>query len=191
MKKAAVMILCAACLLCGCSRGSEEVSAIQSQYAAVGSARTEAEITCHLAGESRSFTVQSICADGSATSTVIAPEEIAGISATVSGDELLVTYDTAALAAGQMTVLSPANCVSYLMRAVAEGYVLEYGEETIDGMECLRVAFDTTAADEKKILCTVWFQPPQQIPCYAEFSRDGSVILTIRTLSFEMSGKED
>ena len=69
--------------------------------------------------------------------------------------------------------------------------MLEYGEETIDGMECLRVAFDTTAADEKKILCTVWFQRPQQIPCYAEFSRDGSVILTIRTLSFEMSGKEE
>ena len=191
MKKAAVMILCAACFLCGCSSRSEEVSAIQSRYAAADSVRTEAEITCHLAGESRSFTVQSICADGSATTTVIAPEEIAGISATVSGDELLVTYDTAALAAGQMTVLSPANCVSYLMRAVAEGYVLEYGEETIDGMECLRVAFDTTAADEEKILCTVWFQRPQQIPCYAEFSRDGSVILTIRTLSFEMSGKED
>lgn len=191
MKKAAGMILMLLLLLCGCGDGKDEVDTIQSRYAAAECARIEAEVTCHLAGESRSFTVQSICENGGATTTVLAPEEIAGISATVTGDELLITYDSAALAAGQLTVLSPANCAAYLLRAVAEGYVLEHGEESIDGMDCLRVAFDTTAADEEKILCTVWFERATQTPCYAEFARDGAVRLTVRTLSFEMTGKEE
>ncbi len=191
MKKAAVMVLCLILLLCSCGTGKEEIAALQSRYSAADSVRMEAEVTCHLAGESRSFTVMSTCSEGAATTTVTAPEEVAGISATVSGDGLLITYDSVALPAGQLTVLSPANCVAYLLRAAAEGYVLEHGGETIDGMDCLRVAFDTTAADEKKILCTVWFQRTELVPCYAEFSRDGAVILTVRTLSFEMTGKEE
>ena len=62
-----------------------------------------------------------------ATTTVMAPEELAGLSATVTGEKLLIQYDGPALAAGVGDTVSPANCIPYLLRALAEGYVLEVG----------------------------------------------------------------
>ena len=74
---------------------------------------------------------------------------------------------------------------------MADGYLLEYGGETMDDLDCLRCAFDTTAPDGSKILCTVWLERQTGVPCYTEFSTDGAVVLTIPTLSFDMTGKEE
>ena len=106
------------------------------------------------------------------------------------GDNLALRYEGAAVSAGVPSVLSPAACVPYLVRSVAEGYLLEYGSETIDGLDCLRCAFDTTTPDGSRILCTVWLERESGVPCYTEFSTDGAVVLTIRTLSFTMKEKE-
>ena len=46
---------------------------------------------------------------------------------------------------------------------------------------------DTTAPDGTKILCTVWLERETGAPNYAEFSTDGVVLLTARTLSFDMT----
>ena len=191
MKRTGIAVLCLAVLLCGCGKGEEEeIKGLQSSYENAQSLTISGEITCHLAGENRSFTVVTTWSPEGATTTITAPEELAGLSATVTGDELLLRYEGAALSAGTPIVLSPAACVPYLIRSVADGYLLEYGSETIDGMECLRLAFDTTATDGSKILCTVWFERGTMVPCYTEFSTDGVVVLTIRTLSFEMTQKE-
>lgn len=177
-------------LLSGCGGTEEEAGALQQRYAALESAQAEAEIICHLPGESRSFTVTTTVEPEGATTTIQAPEEVAGLSATVSGEDLLVNYQGAAVVSGLTPVLSPANCVPYLLRAAGSGYLLEHGRETIDGMPCLRLSFDTTASDGEKIVCTVWFEEETGTPCYGEFSRDGAVVMTVRLQSFEMTGKE-
>lgn len=188
MKKVCFFILASSLLLCGCGkREEEEIHALQSRYAAMEQVTMESEITCHFDGGSRSFTVVTTCNDQGATTTVTAPEEIAGLSATVTGEELLLRYEGAALSAGVPAVLSPAACVPWLLRSVAQGYLLDYGGETIDGLDCLRAALDTTAPDGSKILCTVWLERETGVPCYTEFSTDGVVVLTIRTLSFDMT----
>ena len=141
MKKVLLLALCLTLLLCGCGRGEEEeVRALQQRYDALQQATMESEITCHFDGGSRSFTVVTTCEAQGATTTITAPEELAGISATVTGKELLLRYEGAALSAGVPAVLSPAACVPYLLRSVAQGYLLDYGGETIDGMDCLRAA---------------------------------------------------
>ena len=191
MKKVCICALSLTLLLCGCGRGEEEAArALQSRWAHMASLTTESEITCHLAGESRSFTVVTTCTAEGATTTVTAPAELAGLSATVSGEELLLRYEGAALSAGVPQYLSPAACVPYLVRSVTEGYLLEYGAEMLDGLDCVRAAFDTTAPDGSKVLCTVWFETETLAPRYTEFSTDGAVVLTIRTLSFTMQEKE-
>jgi hypothetical protein len=175
-------------LLCGCGRREEEeVRALQSRYGGLEKVTMESEITSHFDGGSRSFTVITTCDTQGATTTVTAPEELAGISATVTGEEMLLRYEGAALSAGVPLVISPAACVPYLLRSVADGYLIECGGETIDGMDCLRAAFDTTAPDGTRILCTVWFEKTTGAPCYTEFSTDGAVVLTIRTLSFDIT----
>lgn len=191
MKKVLIWVLTLVLLLCGCGSTRQRAEEVQNHCAAWKNVRVEAEITCHLEGESRSFTVVCTSDENGATTTITAPEELSGMSATISGREMLVNYGGAALSAGTPPVLSPANCVPYLLYAAKEGYLLEHGEETIDGLECLRLALDTTASDGEKILCTVWFETGSGVPHYAEFSRDGLVKLTIRTLSFEIIGKEE
>lgn len=184
MKKVGIFVL-SLLLLCGCSSRQEQAEKIQQSYGALEKVTMEAEAVVHLPEENRSFTVRCLWELEGATTTILAPEELKGLSATVSGEELMINWDGAALAAGKQWVLSPAACIPWLLHAAAEGYLLEAGDEVIDGMECLRLALDTTAPDGEKILCTIWFTKDGFVPCYTEFSSDGTVVLTLRTLSFE------
>ena len=184
MKKVWVCLL-ALTLLCGCSSRQEQAEKIQQSYGTLEKVTMEAEAVAHLAEENRSFTVRCLWEPEGATTTILAPEELKGLSATASGEELMVNWDGAALAAGRQQVLSPAACIPWLLHAAAEGYLVEVGDEVIEGMDCLRMALDTTAPDGEKILCTIWFAKDGFVPCYTEFSSGGTIVLTLRTLSFE------
>ena len=154
-------------LLCGCGKkDAAEAQAVQQRYAALTGAVAEAEIVSHPEGETRSFTVRCTCdrTKDTATTTVMAPEELAGLSATVTGEKLLIQYDGPAL---------------------AEGYVLEVGEETLEDIPCLRLALDTTDADGEKVVCTVWLA--EEEPVYAELSREGKLLLSVRFTAFQQT----
>ena len=158
-------------LLCGCGKkDAAEAQAVQQRYAALTGAVAEAEIVSHPEGETRSFTVRCTCdrTKDTATTTVMAPEELAGLSATVTGEKLLIQYDGPAL---------------------AEGYVLEVGEETLEDIPCLRLALDTTDADGEKVVCTVWLA--EEDPVYAELSREGKLLLSVRFTAFQQTGSDD
>ena len=158
-------------LLCACGAAPSAGQNLQEQYAAVKTAQLEAEVVCHLEGESRSYTVQcSYDRGGDAVTTITTPEELAGISATVSGSDLTLTYDGTGLAAGPLRDVCAANCLPLLLRAVSDGYILEQGKETIEGQPCLRLALDATLPSGEKVLCTGWFYGADLTPCYAEFS---------------------
>lgn len=175
-------------LLCGCGKkDAAEAQAVQQRYAALTGAVAEAEIVSHPEGETRSFTVRCTCdrTKDTATTTVMAPEELAGLSATVTGEKLLIQYGGPALAAGVGDTVSPANCIPYLLRALAEGYVLEVGEETLEDIPCLRLALDTTDADGEKVVCTVWLA--EEDPVYAELSREGKLLLSVRFTAFQQT----
>ena len=132
-------------LLCACGAAPSAGQNLQEQYAAVKTAQLEAEVVCHLEGESRSYTVQcSYDRGGDAVTTITTPEELAGISATVSGSDLTLTYDGTGLAAGPLRDVCAANCLPLLLQAVSDGYILEQGKETIEGQPCLRLALDAT-----------------------------------------------
>ena len=133
-------------------------------------------------GENRTFTVSCDWTPTGAGTTVTGPEDLAGLTASVSGEDLTVSYDGAALSAGSLRDVAPANCLPWLLRAMEEGYLVEAGQETLEGLDCLRLALDTTAPGGK-VLCTVWLGG-DGAPLYAEFSQDSRVVLTARLLSF-------
>lgn len=171
-------------LLCGCQKDTRAED-LQQQYRAVSSAEVSADIVCHLPTENRTFTVKCNYEKGQgATTSIIAPEEVKGISATVN-EKLSVTYDGMILSAGALTEICPANCLPYLMGAISEGYITEWGGDTLEGESCLRITFDTTSPSGEKILCVVWFYEENQIPVYAEFLQDDQVVLTALIHSFE------
>ena len=188
MKKVRICILCL-CLLTGCSQRITAAEAIQERYAQAQSGHLEAEIVYHLPDASRSFTVRTVWSDQTATTTILKPEEVSGLSATASGEELVVNYGGGAISVGDTAQdLSPAVCVPLFLRAAAKGYILEAGKESVDGLKCLRLTFDTgtpTAPQQ----CTAWFTD-DAAPYYIEFSRSGQTVLTLRVLDFGMKSKE-
>lgn len=183
MKKMILWLLLAAMCLCGCGRKTaSQTDALRQRYRDMQAAHMEAEITCHLETENRTFTVSCDWTPTGAGTTVTGPEDLAGLTASVSGEDLAVSYDGAALSAGSLRDVAPANCLPWLLHAVAEGYLAEAGRETLDGADCLRLALDTTAPGGK-VLCTVWLDGGGA-PLYAEFTQDSRVVLTARLLSF-------
>ena len=149
MKKCLVWLLAAALLLAGCGKKTaSQAESLRQRYRDMQAAHMEAEITCHLETENRTFTVSCDWTPTGAGTTVTAPEALAGLTASVSGEDLTVSYDGAALSAGSLRDVAPANCLPWLLHAVAEGYLAEAGRETLDGADCLRMALDTTAAGD-------------------------------------------
>lgn len=193
MKQIGLCAMLAGCLLlCACGAAPSEGQNLQTQYAAVATAQLEAEVVCHLEGESRSYTVQcSYDRESGAVTTITAPEELAGISAAVSGSDLTLRYDGAGLSAGSLRDVCAANCLPLLLHAAADGYILEQGKETIEGQPCLRLTLDTTAASGEKVLCTGWFFGSDLTPCYAEFSQDGKLLVTARITYFTFEAAPD
>lgn len=192
MKRVSIFLACLLLVLSSCGKRETAAEAIQERYSAAQAGSMEAEIVYHLPKESRTFTVRSLWDRKEATTTILAPEEVADLSATVSKEGMAVSYDGAAVSVGEgLQQLSPASCIPQFLQAVADGYILEVGEEAVDDLKCLRVTFDTESADGGSLLCTVWFEKENSTPYYIEFSQEGTVVLTLRTLSFEIEGGEE
>ena len=177
--------MAAFCLLClfltGCGTQPEQ---LQHYYASIQTASMQAEVIVHLSGDDRTFTVS--CAydrEDGATTTIVEPEELSGLSATVTGEDLALSYDGSVWAAGDGGTLSAANCLPVLLKAIGEGYVTEEGTDRIGGAEYLRLAAEWTFGGETCAV-TLWAQPESYAPYAAELSRDGEVLLTVHIADF-------
>ena len=190
MRKAMLFALMLTLLLTAC--GGEEkdpVGELQRQYAAVTAATMEADITCHYDEEDRAYTLLCAYTPESSTVTVLAPANLAGISATVSGGELKLTYEDISLDAGSCSAaaVSPVAALPRLMAAAASGYPAETGEEDVDGRKGLRVAFDL--ADEEGTLYATWFDQETLLPLRSEISAGGKVLYEVAWKRFEVTGQ--
>lgn len=188
MRKAMLFALMLTLLLTAC--GGEEkdpVGDLQRQYAAVASATMEADVTCHYEEEEREYTLLCAYTPESSTVTVLAPANLAGISATVSGGELKLSYEDISLDAGSCSAaaISPVAALPRLMEAAASGYPAETGEEDVDGRKGLRVAFDL--ADDEGTLYATWFDQETLLPLRSEISTDGTVLYEVAWTRFEVT----
>ena len=192
MRKAMLFALMLTLLLTAC--GGEEkdpVGELQRQYAAVTAATMEADITCHYDEEDRAYTLLCAYTPESSTVTVLAPANLAGISATVSGGELKLPMWARSLYldAGSCSAaaVSPVAALPRLMAAAASGYPAETGEEDVDGRKGLRVAFDL--ADEEGALYATWFDQETLLPLRSEISAGGKVLYEVAWKRFEVTGQ--
>ena len=182
MKKSILPLLLCTVLLCGCG---EKPLAVQEQYRTVLSADMEAEVVSHTASDDRAFTLT--CRydrSGQSVTTVTSPSELKGLTAVLVDGELSLKSNGQLLPAGDSTDVCPANCLPYLLEALAEGYLTEQGAETLEDVPCLRMALDTTGHSGAAVQCAVWLDQETLIPRYAEFSQDGQVVLTARMTAF-------
>ena len=188
MKKLCVIIL--SLLLTGCGSAGAAIDSIQTQYGQIQTAQMEAKVVCHLENESRTYTLSCTCEETGASTTVTAPEELKGITASVTPDGLTVTYDGTSMSAGELRDICPANCLPYLLAALSNGYLMEQGTEEWNGIRCYRLMLDTTAESGQKVVCTVWLNEETLIPQYAEFTQEEKVVLSAEMLAFSCTLSE-
>lgn len=176
-------------LLTACGGGGEKDIAanLQQQYAAVSAATLEADVTCHYEGEERTYTLLCAYTPEKSNITVLSPENLAGISATLEGETLTLSYDDISLDAGSYSAasISPVAALPKLMAAAATGYLTEQSEETVQDRPCLRLAFDLS--EDEETLYTTWFDQETLLPLQSEISVDGAVVFEVAWSRFEVT----
>ena len=178
--------LCLALAACGGGTDrAERTEELQLRFQELSAAQVEAELTCHYGGEVRNYTLRCAYAPEQSEVEVLAPEELAGISATLSGEELTVAYDGVLLDAGLYsgTEISPMWAVPSMLRAMGEGYPLEYGQEELDGAAYLRVTFEMTDGAGGKRYYAVWLDG-EGVPRRGEIALDDTVVYTAEFTKF-------
>ena len=189
MRKALLFAPMLMLLLTACGGGEEKdpAVALQRQYAAVASATLEADVTCHYEGEERTYTLLCAYTPEKSTVTVLAPENLTGISATLEGEELTLSYEDISLDAGSYSAaaVSPVAALPKLMAAAAGGYLTERSEETVGERPCLRLAFDLS--EDQETLYTTWFDQETLLPLQSEISVDGAVVFEVAWRSFAIT----
>ena len=190
MKRIVILPLCLLLLCGGCGKKSGAAENIQAQYSRIATAQAAAEVTFHTSQEDRSFTLQCAFTPEESTVTVIEPDTVSGVTATVSGKELTIAYDGAVLSAGSVGRFGPVNALPCLLRAIGSGYLLEEGRETLEDADCYRLTLDATAGDTP-LKCTVWLDMETLLPHYAEFAADGTVVVSVKLLAFSCTLNEE
>ena len=178
--------LCLALAACGGETDqAERTEELQLQFQNLAAAQVEADLTCHYGQEVRTYTLRCDYAPERSRVEVLAPEELAGISATLTGEELTVAYDGVMLDAGiySGTDISPMWALPSILRAMGEGYPLEYGQEELDGMAYLRVTFEMTDGAGGKRYYAVWLDG-EGVPLRGEIALDDTVVYTAEFTKF-------
>ena len=189
MRKALIFTLTLMLLLTACGGGEETnvVTQLQQQYAAVETATMEAEIVCHYGDEVRTYTLLCAYSPEKSTVTVLAPENLAGISAQVENGTLTLSYDDISLDAGTYSAaaVSPVVALPKLMEAAAWGYPAEQSEEMLGERTCIRLGCDLS--DEPGTLYTTWFDAQSLLPLRSEITVDGALLFEVAWSRFEVT----
>ena len=177
---ALMMTLCLSLAGCGGETAEkQETEELQMKFQNLSAATVEAELTCHYGDEVRTYTLRCSYTPEESTVEVLAPEDLAGISATLTGEALTLQYDGILLDAGiySGTEISPMWAVPSMLRAMGQGYPLETGREALGEAECLRVTFEMTSSDGGKQYTAVWFDE-NGIPLQGEITLEETVVYT-------------
>lgn len=192
MRKATIFALMLLFLLTAC--GGEEtdlVTQLQREYAAVEQATVEADIICHYEDEVREYTLLCAYTPKKSTVTVLAPENLSGISATVENGMLTLSYDDISLDAGTYSAasISPVVALPKLLEAAAWGYPAEQSEETMGERTCVRLGCDLSEAPGT--VYTTWFDKETLLPLKSEIAADGVLVYEIVWSRFEVTERAD
>ncbi|MBR0312301.1 MAG: hypothetical protein IJQ98_07915, partial [Oscillospiraceae bacterium] len=189
MKRYAAMLICLAALLSGCAAEQTDTRAedLQRKYAAMDGYAATVELTTAERDESTRYRLDVKSEGGETRVTVLEPEAIAGVSATVAGDALSLAYDGMALdAGGAATELNAVNGTDVVLRAAAEGFITEHNHERYGDADALRLCLETEMNGET-LYVAVWFDE-QDAPLYAEIERDGWVMQYLEFTNFTFGG---
>ena len=153
-------------LLTGCAMGKgemEEALAFRSKILGAESVRFEAEVSADYIDRMEEFDLACEAdAAGALTFRVTEPEEISGITGTVTGEEGTLTFDDTVLAFPLLAEerLSPVSGPWVMMKALRSGYITWVVREG----EKLHITVDDSYADDALTL-EIWIEGDEVDAC--------------------------
>lgn len=188
MRRIFALLTAAVLLLSACAARQEADSRadeLQARYAGLESCSAQVDAAVARETETLHYTLDVEKSGEETCIQVLAPEELAGIRATVRYDGALrLTFDGVALDAGSaLPGVSALNATDLLLRAAAQGYVTERNTERFAETEnALRLCLETEQ-DGEKLLVTAWFDEADR-PLYAEIERGGEILVYLEFTDF-------
>lgn len=184
------VVLCAQMLMLLCACGAapeEEKESLLERYQTAQQLSMEAQVRFGSAEQVEEYTLR--CdwyADGSAEIEVMEPEDIAGLKASVDGEDLTLIYEDMVLPAGELSSeeISPAMALPVLMRSVREGWLLEESREDWGEVPCVRLSWDLTGENGGKVLSALWIRKDDGTPVHGEITVDEEIILQVEFTDF-------
>lgn len=170
--------------LAGCGEKTQQrAEALQEHYAALAGYEAQVRIALPREEETLFYTLCLVKDGGAVRAEVLAPEELAGVAATLAGDALTLEYDGVSLDAGTLSPrVSALNAVPLLLNAFPQAYLDSFGSETLDGTKTLRADFSATAGAET-LACALFFGE-DGAPLYSEIAADGKIIAAAEFTDF-------
>ena len=128
---------------------------------------------------------------GESVIEVLVPESIAGVRGVLRQDGWYLEYEDVVLAADTLgdDSLSPMTCLPRLMHALQKGWLLEENTETWGDTPCIRLSFDESLPDGRKIISTLWVRETDGLPVCGEIALENEIILTAEFTRFAFYDK--
>lgn len=178
-------LLFAALLLTGCAArdAPEREARLQERYAAMVRYAGTVEASVVRDGETAHYALEISREGDAARVTVVAPEELAGVTATLTGDALEIGCDGMVLDAGSVDEsITAVNAADIVLRAVGTGWIVERSAEQWEDIDALRLCFETERGGET-LRTAVWFNE-YDLPLYAELERGGEILAYLEFTDF-------
>ena len=165
---------------CGAgNNGMQDALRFRTELTEHGGCSFLAQITAEVEERGYVFALQSSCGDSETKLTVVTPESIAGISATVTELNATLSFEDVALDFGRMddVLTSPLYLPWLLHDAWCSSYIDCAGDD--GGMN--RVTYLWGSGEEELVIET-WFS--DSIPVHAEIYRGERMLLSVRVEEF-------
>ncbi|MBR5262125.1 MAG: hypothetical protein IKV47_08145 [Oscillospiraceae bacterium] len=187
MRKLAFLVLTISLLLCGCNgvrTGEETMTKFSEDIALAQKISAEAEISADVGGKAFDFTVNYTKNAEEERVEILAPENIAGISAVIQNGGASLHYDGLILAIGSITQngISPMNVLTLAFDAISHGNFSEVRAESDGETEMTAAEYFLT-----DIQSVTLYLDENAIPKYITISENGKTVVECKILSFEIS----
>lgn len=182
LKIAVPMLLLLLLSACGAENTSAQTPvSFRTSLQEAGGCCFQAAVTADYGDYIRQFTFDCSAEIGRTTLTVLEPDNAAGITATVSGEEATVSFDDTILAVEEFESrrISPMASGYLLERAWSEGYISSGG---MDGQ--LEMVEYLLGYGSDQLTITTWFSG--QVPVKGEISDGGNNLIACEITDFSI-----
>lgn len=175
----------------GQSGPQQRALAIRTEYLAADGCTAKLDVTADYGQRVYTYTVDVSVTGGESALTVIAPEELAGITARLTDGESQLEYDGAVLETGPLSgdALTPLSAVPALLEYARSGFMDSCAAEQLGERETLRVLCrDPECFPGQGQEVTLWFDLASHELVQGEVSVDGYRVILCKFESFTLNG---